>query len=336
MSVIKFANWPILFLLLIFPLLHRFWMRQNRSPRILFSLPIPEKVGRKSRLPFILVFKYIGLALIFFALARPQSNFRQTTRTVSGVDIMMVMDISASMNIEDLGDRSRLLIAKETMETFIKGRQNDRIGFIGFSGEALTLAPRTLDYPLVLRSLREVQIGDLKDGTAIGDGLSLAVSHLRNSTAKSKVIILLTDGDNNIGQVDPGTAGELAHGYGIRVYTIAIGREGRVKLPIRQKTPFGGVVTNYQWFENALNPELLRQIAQVTGGRFYRVTDETALSSVFKEVDQLEKSEVKSTERVIFDEQFQRPLSLGLLFLVAEQLLMMLSPWLGGWWRSVP
>lgn len=332
----RFENWPFLFLLLLFPVFHRYWMSRNQSPRILFSLPIPAKAAHRSRLPWILFIKYIGLALLIIALARPQTSFRQTNRTVSGVDILMVMDISASMNIEDLGDRSRLEIAKETMENFIQGRQNDRIGFIGFSGEAVTLAPRTLDYPLVLRSIRDAQIGDLRDGTAIGDGLSLAVSHLRNSQAKSRIVILLTDGDNNVGQVDPGTAGELAKGYGIRVYTIAIGREGRVKMPIRQKTPLGGVITTYQWFENALNPELLQQIAQLTGGRFYRVTDESALTSVFKEVDQLEKSEVKTTEKVRFDEQFQKPLKLGLIILVLEKLFALLAPWIGGWWRTVP
>jgi Ca-activated chloride channel family protein len=317
----RFANWPVLLLLLLIPLLHRWWMRRNQPPRIVFPLPVPANIGRKNPLLWVMILKYLALSLFIVALARPQTSYRQTDRTVNGVDIMMVMDISASMNIEDLSERSRLLVAKDTMEGFIKGRQNDRIGFIAFSGEPLTLAPPTLDYGLVLRSLQEVKIGDLKDGTAIGDGLSLAVGHLRNSKAKSRVIILLTDGDNNVGQVDPGTAGELALGYGIRVYTIAIGREGRVKLPIRQKTPLGNTVTTYQWFDNALNPELLEQIAKQTGGRFYRVTDESALLSVFKEVDQLEKTEVKTTEKVRYDEQFERPLKLGMLVAVAERFL---------------
>jgi Ca-activated chloride channel family protein len=267
---------------------------------------------------------------MILALARPQSSFRQTERTTSGIDILMVMDVSASMNIEDLGERSRLDIAKETMESFIQGRQNDRIGFVIFSGEPVTLAPPTLDYGLLLRALRQATTGVLKDGTAIGDGLSLAVSHLRSSKAKSRVVILLTDGDNNLGQVDPATAGELAAGYGIRVYTIAIGREGRVKMPIRHQGIFGNNFTTYQWFDNALDPELLKLIANTTHGKFYRVTDESALGSVFKEIDQLEKSDVKSKEKVHYDEAFQKPLKLGVLILFLEQVLERV------WWRFLP
>jgi Ca-activated chloride channel family protein len=274
--------------------------------------------------------KYLGIVLCIFALARPQSSYQQIERNTSGIDIVMVMDVSASMNIEDLAERSRFEVAKETMESFIQGRQNDRIGFVIFSGEPLTLAPPTLDYGLLLRSVNQASIGVLKDGTGIGDGLALAVSHLKSSQAKSKVIILLTDGDNNVGQVDPGTAGELAAGFGIKVYTIAIGREGRVKMPIRHKGLFGNTITTYQWFENALNPELLKQIAQLTQGKFYRVTDESTLSSVFKEIDQLEKSDVKSKQKVRYDEVFQKPLKLGALILIAEQILER------GLWRFLP
>lgn len=326
----RFADWPALLLLVLIPLVHRWWAARNRPARVSFSLPIPAKAAGRNPLRILLGLKYLGFALLVVALARPQTSFRQTERTVSGIDIVMVLDLSASMNIEDLGDRSRFDIAKETMENFIKGRQNDRIGFVAFSGEPITLAPPTLDYGLVLKSLREARIGVLRDGTAIGDGLSLAVSRLRDSKAKSRVIVLLTDGDNNVGRVDPGTAGELALGYGIRVYTIAIGREGRVKMPIRQKGIFGNTITTYQWFDNALNPELLEQIAKNTGGRFYRVTDESALMSVFTEIDRLERTEVKSTERVRYDEEFEKPLKLGLLVLAIEQILAR------GWWRLLP
>ena len=267
---------------------------------------------------------------MIIALARPQDSFRTTERTVSGVDIMMLLDMSASMNIEDMGERSRLEIAKQTMENFIKGRNNDRIGFVAFSGEPLTLAPPTLDYGLVLKSLHDIQIGTLRDGTAIGDGLALAVSHLRDSKAKSRIIVLLTDGDNNLGQVDPATAGELAAGYGIRVYTIAIGREGRVKMPVRQRGVFGNTITTYQWFDNALNPELLQVIAKTTGGRFYRVTDESTLASVFNEVDQLEKTEIKAVEKVRYEEIFQKPLKLGMALTLVEQIFSRI------WWRVLP
>ena len=325
-----FNSWPFLLLLFLIPVLHRWWLNRNRPARVRFSIPIPEGARQRSPLEVLLYLKYLGLGFVILALARPQTSFKQIDRTVAGIDIMMLLDVSASMNIEDLAERARIEVAKSTMEGFIQGRQNDRIGFVMFSGEPLTLAPPTLDYGLVLRALHQASIGVLRDGTAIGDGLSLAISHLRSSRAKSRVIILLTDGDNNVGQVDPATAGELAAGYGIRVYTIAIGREGRVKMPIRQRGPMGNTVTAYQWFDNALNPELLQQIAKNTQGKFYRVTDATALGSVFKEIDQLEKNEVKSHEKVRYDEWFQWPLKLGLLLLVIEQILQRVG------WRFLP
>jgi Ca-activated chloride channel family protein len=310
-----------LLLLALFPLFHRWWSFRNRGPKINFSISIPKKLRRFDPFRILLITKYLGIAFLIIGLARPQSSYRQTERSVSGIDIMMVMDVSASMNIEDLDDRARFDVAKQTMEKFVSGRQDDRIGFIVFSGEPLTLTPLTLDYGLVLKSIRDAASGVLKDGTGIGDGLSLAVTRLRDSKAKSRIIVLLTDGDNNVGQVDPATAGDLAAGFGIKVYTIAIGREGRVKMPIKSRGAFGNEVVSYQYFENALNPTLLKQIADVTGGRFYRVTEAGVLDEVFQEINQLEKSEVKSTERTRFDDRFALPLRLGSILLIAERVL---------------
>lgn len=317
-------------LLLLIPALHRWWRQRNLPARVRYSLPIPEgAAASKGAEPmrWLLWLRYLGLVFLVAALARPQNSYKQNERIVSGVDIMMVMDVSASMNIEDLEERPRFDVAKDTMERFIKGRQNDRIGFVIFSGEPFTAAPLTLDYSLVLKALREARSGILKDGTGIGDGLALAVSRLKDSKAKSRVIVLLTDGDNNVGQVDPATAGELAAGYGIRVYTIAIGREGRVKMPIRRTGVFGNTITTYQYFDNALNPELLEHIAKSTSGKFFRVTEDGALDGVFQEINRLEKSEVKSNEKVRYEENFQRPLKIGLLLLLIEQILAL------GWWR---
>ncbi|MCM2323343.1 MAG: VWA domain-containing protein, partial [Oligoflexia bacterium] len=157
----RLADWPVLLLLLLIPLLHRWWLRRNQGARLTFPLPVSAKAGVQNPLKALLVLRYLGWALLLLALARPQTSFKQTERTVSGVDIMMVLDISASMNIEDLAERSRFDLAKETMENFIKGRQNDRIGFVAFSGEPLTLAPPTLDYGLVLKALRDAKIGVL-------------------------------------------------------------------------------------------------------------------------------------------------------------------------------
>lgn len=326
----RIAAWPFLLLLGLIPLLHFWWMRRNKPPRVHFSIPIPEEISQKNPLKILLLVKYLAMSLIVLALARPQAEFKQTERNLSGIDIMMALDVSASMNIEDLSERSRIDVAKDTIESFIRGRHNDRIGLVMFSGEPLTLSPATLDYSLLTRALHQASIGVLRDGTAIGDGLSLAVSHLKGSQAKSRVVILLTDGDNNLGQVDPATAGELAAGFGIKVYTIAIGREGRVKMPIRQQGIFGGSVVTYQWLENALNPDLLRQIANTTHGKFYRVTDEQALGSVFKEIDQLERSDVKTNEKVRYDERYQKVLKLALLILFLGQLLERV------WWRLIP
>ena len=325
----RLESWYFLFLLVLIPALHAWWKRRNRPARVLYPLPIPAGAATTSPLRWLLLIRYMGLAFLILALSRPQTSYKTSERQVSGIDIMMVLDVSASMNIEDLEDRARFELARETMESFIKGRQNDRIGFLIFSGEPQTLAPPTLDYPLVLNALRTVQPGILKDGTAIGDGLAAAVNRLRSSKAKSRVVVLLTDGDNNVGQVDPATAGDLAAGYAIRVYTIAIGREGRVKMPIRRKGPFG-TTTSYQWFDNALNPELLQHIAKITDGKFYRVTDAEALPKVFSEIDRLERTEIKSTEKTRYDEAYQRPLKLGLLLLALEQILAF------GLWRFLP
>jgi Ca-activated chloride channel family protein len=293
-------------------------------------MPIPDEVTSKSPFRIWMSLKYLALILFILALARPQTSYRQIERNTNGIDIMMILDFSASMNIVDLAERSRIEVAKDTMENFIKGRQNDRIGFVMFSGEPLTLSPPTLDYGLLLKALRQASIGVLKDGTAIGDGLALAIGHLKSSKAKSKVIILLTDGDNNLGQIDPATAGELAQGFGIRVYTIAVGREGRVNIPIKRRSLLGGEVVTYQQVENALNPELLKLIAKETQGKFYRVTDESTLEKVFREINQLEKSEVKAKEKVRYDENFQFPLRVGLVLLVLVQLLERLA------WRFLP
>lgn len=270
------------------------------------------------RLPPILIY---GAACAFFviALARPQTSYNKVKRNVEGIDIMMVLDLSASMRIEDFRDQNRLDTAKPIIRDFILGRPNDKVGFQVFSGEAVTMVPPTLDHTVVLQALRNADIGDLKDGTAIGDALATAVGRMKESTAKSRVIILLTDGDSNVGSVDPLTAGELAKGFGIKVYSIAIGREGRVAMPFVQKDVFGRSVKTYQYFDSSINPELLRQISSLTGGKFYRVEDDVKIfREVFKDIDRLERYKIETTEQVKYDEKFMKYLWAGvLLFLVA-------------------
>ena len=310
---------PIFLLLLLIPLVLVF--RGGAGTYLVNSFSVPAGAQAHDLSRILKFLRLIGAILLIVALARPQSSSRETERTMSGIDIMLLLDVSASMNIEDLADESRLSIAKRTMENFIKGRQNDRIGFAMFSGEGLTLAPPTLDYGLVLSEIRKVELGTLRDGTAIGDGLATAVNRLRSSTARSRIVILLTDGDSNIGQIDPLTAGDLAVGYGVKVYTIAIGKEGRVRLPIRRKSFTGDIVTSYQWFDNALNPQLLQEISQKTNAKFYRVQDLETLQGVFKEIDQLERTELKITEKIHYDERFAMFLFFGILCLVIEAVL---------------
>lgn len=326
----KFAQIFFLALLLLLPLFHRFWRKRSQPARVRFSIPIPISVRRIDPTRILLFIRYAAMVFLIIALARPQESHRQAHRQVSGVDLMMVMDLSASMNIEDMTEESRITTAKRTMENFVKRRNDDRIGFLVFSGEPLTLVPPTLDYGLLLRELRRVETGMLKDGTAIGDGLSVAANRLKNSNAKSRVIILLTDGENNVGQIDPLTAGELAAGYGIKVYTIAIGKEGRVRMPIRRKGMLGDIITTYQWFDNQLNPALLQQIAKTTDAKFYRVEDKQALEDVFRDIDRLEKSEIKINEKIRYEEMFAKFLLAALLLLGIERVLARL------WWRVLP
>ena len=326
----RFAYPQFLLLLIVIPVFFFIWAQKATLPRIRISLFNTGTPGGKIKPHWISTFlKCSALALCIFALARPQSISRSQERKANGIDIMMLLDVSLSMLIQDMGDQSRMEIAKQVFRNFIEGRKNDRIGFAMFSGEPITLAPPTLDYGLLLSQLRTVEPGGngLRDGTAIGDGLALAINRLKKSTAKSRVIILLTDGDNNVGRIDPLTAGELALGYGIRVYSIAIGTEGRVRQPFPIQTPMG-VQYQYAWVENRLNPELLQQISQKTNGRFYRVQDEKALLEVFKNIDQLEKTEIETKDKVHYSEEFVPWLFAALFCLIFERLLTSL------WWRQ--
>jgi len=319
----RFATPWVFILLILIPLFFYFWKKASKQPTIRIPLNVPKTAGVSVSTSLIsTIIKSAALVFLILALARPQSISKSQDRKESGIDIVMLLDVSLSMLIQDMGESSRMDIAKETFKSFIEGRNNDKIGFIIFSGEPLTLAPPTLDYGLLFSQLNTVQAGGpgLRDGTAIGDGLALAINRLKRSSAKSRIIILLTDGDNNVGRIDPLTAGDLALGYGIRVYSIAIGTEGRVRQPFPQQTPMG-VVYQYAWVENRLNPTLLQQISEKTNGKFYRITEEKALQQVFRNIDKLEKSEIITKDKVKYEEKYIIPLILGLLLLGLEKIL---------------
>jgi len=291
--------------------------------------------GRRSRLPVsstqffsrqhqwstgLLLYRALpllrGLAMLLFiaALARPQRVSAEREYQTSGVDIVISMDISGSMLAEDFKPDNRLAVAKEEAVRFIKGRENDRIGFVVFARKAFTQCPLTLDYDILIDLVRQVRVGMIPDGTAVGMGLATAVNRLRASEAKSKVIILITDGENNAGNIDPITAAELAKTFGIRVYTIGVGRGGLVPFPVND--PLFG--KRYVQANVEIDELTLKRIADITSGVFFRARDTESLHQVYDKINELEKTEVKVKEYRSYDEFFHYFLLPALLLLMLE------------------
>ena len=258
-----------------------------------------------------------AIALLAFALARPQGGTRTREVTSEGVDIILTLDISTSMKGEDFQPRNRLEEAKAQAAEFIAKRENDRIGLVPFAGQAFTQCPLTLDHGLLDQFLGQVKMGVVEDGTAIGSALATATNRLRESSAKSKVIVLLTDGDNNAGSVDPLTAARAAAAMGIKIYTIGVGKDGRVPYPVDDML-FG---KRYQWVVSNLDETVLREIASLTRGRYFRAESNEALARIYAEIDKLERTEVSSVERVDYHEAGLRFLLPAVLLLLLEFLL---------------
>ena len=262
------------------------------------------------------------LALVFTAVGLAGPRLRTSQRkdlSVEGIDIVVAFDLSSSMLAADFRPKDRISVAKDVLKSFIRSRQNDRIGLVVFAAEAYTQCPLTLDYAVLEELLDRVKTGVIQDGTAIGNALATAVNRLRESDAKSRVVILITDGDNNAGNISPIQAAQIAQGLGVPVFTILIGKGGMVPYP--SGTDLFGRVT-YQQVEIDVNPELLQQIAQMTGGAYYAATDRESLESGLRSVlDKLEKSKIyEASGRVSYDEWYARlflPAALfGLLALV--------------------
>jgi Ca-activated chloride channel family protein len=232
----------------------------------------------------------LAVSLLIIALAKPQSTLKRQNVSIEGIDIVLGLDISGSMLAQDLKP-DRLEAAKNVSQDFFRGRPNDRIGLVVFSGEAFTQCPLTTDHVIMEEMLDDIKSGMIQDGTAIGDGLATAINRLKESQAVSKVIILLTDGQNNAGSIAPLSAAEIAKIYGIRIYTIGVGTMGYAPYPVQ--TPFG---IQYQNMEVKIDEELLRKVANMTDGKYYRATDNTRLKEVYQEIDQLEKSKIDVTE----------------------------------------
>lgn len=304
------AFWLLLPLLLV--VVYSFLQRKKSTPSIQFSHVAfirSVRPGLKVRLlslPFWL--RVIALILVIVAIARPQSSDTLIKKNVDGIDIMIAFDISDSMLIEDMKPLNRLESAKETIKQFVKSRSSDRIGVVIFAGEAFTLIPLTLDYEMILSRIDEVQTAQqarIKDGTALGVALANAAGRLKDSTAKSRVVIFMTDGENNSGTIDPETGLAIAKGYGVKIYSIGIGRDGATKIPVYQKDVFGNKVKTYQPFESTVNEDLLSRMAKETNGKYFRASREDSLAGVFKDIDRLEKTKIDVNKYTRYNEHYQ-------------------------------
>lgn len=310
---------PWLLLLLLALPLWWWWRRRRRPTAALYSdTSLPAQVARRPwwlRLPMAL--RLLALAAWLLAAAGPRIGGHTVEYTRDGIAIVIAIDISSSMLAEDFAPSNRLEVAKQQAVAFIRGRTADRIGVVAFAGEALTQVPVTLDYQVLEQAVMQLRIGSLEDGTAIGSGLATAVNRLRRAPNKSKVVLLLTDGENNKGLIDPRTAAAAAAAYGVKVYTIGVGTEGEAPIPTGRG--IGGY--RYEVLPVQIDEALLRQIAATTGGRYFRATDSQALSRIFQQIDQLEKTPVHVTRYARFTE-LTRPLVLiGLGALALELLL---------------
>lgn len=292
------------------------WMRRKGRPTLQFSSLAQFtglKRGLRARVIWLPTFlKMLGLTLVVIALARPQRPDTKIRRNVEGIDIVIVFDISDSMLIEDMKPENRLEAAKLVVSNFIKGRVSDRIGLVAFAGESYTRVPLTLDYPLLLTSVSQLQPArNIKMGTALGVALANGVARIKDSTAESQVIILMTDGESNSGTIDPETALSIAKGYNIKIYSIGMGRDGDAQLPVVVEDVFGRKVKRYRPIHSKVNEELLSKMAEETGGKYWRATTGGALEGVFKEINRLEKTEIEVSKLTRYAELFQPWLQWG-------------------------
>jgi len=320
-----FFEYPDLFWLLAVPALlvvHYLWMElKGRRPHLRVSSVKPWKAGGNSvlgvvrHLPF--VFRIAALCLIVVALARPRSSTQMEKIDTEGIDIVLAMDVSTSMLARDFTP-DRISAAKDIAIEFIAQRPSDRIGIVVFAGESYTQCPLTTDRATLINLMKEIQTDLIEDGTAIGNGLATAVARMKDSDAKSRVVILLTDGVNNSGEISPVTAAEIAKTYGIKVYAIGVGANGTAPYPV--VTPWG-VETRQVQVE--IDEDLLKNVASMTGGRYFRATDNTKLSEIYSEINKMEKTRTTLDSFPVYKELFGKFALLALLCLLAELLLRM-------------
>jgi Ca-activated chloride channel family protein len=288
--VLTFAR-PALLLLLAAVPAWIWWRRRRLPPAVRLADGRVASRAARRRWPVLLppLLRSLAFTALVLAAAGPRFRGDQTTIKREGIAIVVTIDVSSSMLAEDFAPSNRLEVAKRNAIGFIRGRDADRIGLVAFAGEALTQVPVTLDYPVLERAVLDLRIGALEDGTAIGSGLATAVNRLRRVRSPSRVILLLTDGENNRGAIDPRTAAEAAAAFGIRVYTIGVGTEGEARFP----TGRGLSGFRYEMLPVRIDETLLTDIATRTGGRYFRAKDSDALSRIFAQIDQLETGQVE-------------------------------------------
>ncbi|HXD47291.1 MAG TPA: VWA domain-containing protein [Gemmatimonadaceae bacterium] len=316
---IQFASAWALALLILLPI---WWIvrRRRRPPAIVFSrvsvLAAGPRAGRATALA-LFTLRNLILASFIVALSRPRSGAHAEDVTSEGINIVLAIDLSSSMLAQDFQPQNRLEVAKDVVKRFIAARTSDRIGIVAFAAEALTQVPLTTDYPVVNAAVDNLAAGQLEDGTAIGTAIATAANRLRNAPGRSRVMILLTDGENNRGSIDPRTAAKAAAVFGIKIYTVGVGTEGMAPVPVGRGL-FG---LRYENRLVRIDEPLLSDIAKTTGGRYYRARDAAALQRIYQEINQLEREPVRTRSYVRYTELFRWPLYLGALLLVTELLL---------------
>ena len=311
----------LLLLLLLIPVVGWYiWKLHGTNASIQVSSTISLQRQPKSlriwliHVPFVL--RVIGITLLSLALARPQLSNRWQSESTEGIDIMMALDISGTMLGEDLKP-NRLEAAKTVATDFVLARPNDQIGLVVFAGESFTQCPLTTDHAVLVNLFQSVKFGMIEDGTAIGLGLANAVNRMKDSATKSKVVILLTDGSNNRGDIDPITAAEIAKTFNVRVYAIGVGSYSKeVRVPMH--TPYG---VQYGTMSSEFDESTLRNIAQMTGGEYFRATDNNSLRAIYQQIDQLEKTKIRVREYSKRTEHFMPFLTVALLCLLLEMIL---------------
>ena len=313
----NFQNPEIFWLLLLVPLLvaYHIWIGRRRATLTVSTLgrqSAPRTLRYWLR-PLPVILRLAAIVMFVVALARPVKMHAERDVTVEGVDIVLAMDISGSMLAQDFKP-DRLEASKRIASEFVADREGDRLSVVAFAGEAFTQAPLTPDRAAVQTALARLRSGIIDDGTAIGNGLATAINRMRESGAKSKVVVLMTDGVNNSGQISPRMAAEIARDLGIKVYTIGVGRRGKAPTPAMD--PFGNVFMAMMDVE--IDEDLLREISKITGGKYFRAENVEALTRIYEEIDQMEKSKIEVTDYVSYEELFFRWVLWGLLLLMAE------------------